>query len=157
MSDQQYQDFLDRASSNGLPKYNPSLKTTAVAYVTTESVPVALHGLDGDRVYVTEGEESFRLVSLACKIEGPTPSHADFANAIGSETAEVEDATVGDFDPQKEYTDVVDKVAQAGGRAVRDVKVFKTKGLGARYDYWLVTVGKEGTSLVGYVVTAIES
>jgi hypothetical protein len=73
---------------------------------------------------------------------------------IGKAGVEVEELSVGDFDPRGQYKEIIQRVEQAG-KGKKGVKVFRVQASSTRAEYYVLTVGEK--KLIGVVTRAVES
>lgn len=78
---------------------------------------------------------------------------AKLINHPAPKNAGIQIQDISTWDPQGQYTDVVDAVREACGAA--DVRVYRVESEGARMEYWVV--GVHDGRVVGVKALAVES
>lgn len=119
--------------------------------------------------YVSDADEEFEPVVLEWRGEG-WPSLAQFKSLILSSSTqesslEVETLPSSSFDPRSQYTTVFNAVrtaadgseAKAKKEGQPEIKVYRVQHEGARCEYWVLGLEKEGGRLVGLKARAVES
>lgn len=133
------------STSQSRSNYDP---TTA----SNEAIPASLKSISA--TYVSDTDSGFKPVLLSYAADG-LPSVEDFKKALGAKGNEnVEELSLKQFDPRREYGDVISKVEEAGGKG-KGVKVFRVEIDRTRAEYYVLTVGER--KLVGVVTQAVES
>lgn len=161
----------------------PAVLKTAVkdAFYTSDAdepfEPVCLNWDEGGKGLPDEGTFSIassRQSSVAptafglCNMDYKSLGHANVMSAMTEEfaslishsnpsSAQIEIQDPAEWDPQGQYSDLLDAVRQAGKG--NDVRVYKIKKDGTRVEYWVVTTEGKGkdAKLVGVKALAIES
>lgn len=77
-----------------------------------------------------------------------------FASLLGKDKSEVSETSAKDFDPRREYGEVMDAVKKAGHG---EVKVFRVEIGKARVEYFVVGLDGNGKRVVGLKALAVES
>ncbi|EON64735.1 hypothetical protein W97_03968 [Coniosporium apollinis CBS 100218] len=149
-ADEDYASFLEKANQDtGSKRASTQSKTVRARAVDTE-IPPSL--LDVEEYYVSDADEPFEPVSLKWDGDG-LPSSDELARLIGYDG---DFATISqkEFDPQGQYTTVVDAVKQAGGG---DVAFFRAEHGTTRVEYYIIGLDKKGGKIVGLKALAVES
>ncbi|KAI4593204.1 hypothetical protein KJ359_009932 [Pestalotiopsis sp. 9143b] len=164
-SDEDYMAFLNKANQD--PSEGQAVKSASSAkqtYKTTDSgaqVPAVLKSAVKDAFYTSDADEPFEPVCLNWDEGGKgLPDEEEFASLISHSdpsSAQIEIQDPAEWDPQGQYSDLLDAVRQAGKG--NDVRVYKIKKDGTRVEYWVVTTEGKGkdAKLVGVKALAIES
>ncbi|RMD43570.1 hypothetical protein DV735_g1487, partial [Chaetothyriales sp. CBS 134920] len=151
--DSSYAAFLNKAnadlSSSSSSHQKPSSHTTATAKTASTAIPAPLKPIvhNDSHTYTSDTDSQWE----------------PFKTAI-STTAEVEELQVAEFDPQKQYSHVIDAVKQAAGGddPAAQVKIFRLQVDRTRVEYYIVSVSHTRPAadkelLVGVVAKAVES
>lgn len=80
-------------------------------------------------------------------------STASFESLLSAD-ADVSALTPKEFDPKGKYQKVTSAVGQAGSG---EISIFKVDFGGTRLEYYIVTVDKKGSQVVGLKARAVES
>lgn len=165
-SDDDYMAFLNKANQDPSEGYakKPTTAAAEQGFKTTDAgveVPAMLLKVAGDSFYVSDADEPFVPVSLSWNEGGKgLPDEEEFASLIthpdpSSATVEIMDPA--DWDPQGQYTNIVDVVRKVGKG--NDVRVYRVAKDGTRVEYWVVTTEGKGKDarLVGLKALAVES
>ncbi|KEF57444.1 uncharacterized protein A1O9_05361 [Exophiala aquamarina CBS 119918] len=156
--DASYTAFLNKANED--PKSGASQSTSQTkskfdpTTTSNSSLPSSLQSIPDTLTYTSDTDSEFQAVVLNYSGDA-LPSSAEFKKALGAKAdqGEVEELTVQDFDPRGQYTEIIDRVKDAGdGKAV---KVFRVEVGATRVEYYIVTLGDR--KLVGVYTKAVES
>lgn len=134
------------ATSQGRSKFDPTSSSSS-----SSALPASLKSLP-DVTYTSDTDSPFEPV-LFSYAGSSLPSAAEFAEAA-KKTGDVEELSVSDFDPRGEYTEVVRRVEQAGGKGGA-VKVYRVGVSQTRAEYYILTLA-DGL-LLGVMTKAVES
>ncbi|KAK7977483.1 hypothetical protein PG996_003538 [Apiospora saccharicola] len=164
-SDGDYMAFLDKANKDPNEGYaKPASSGAKLEFKATDhgvQVPAALKEVAQDAFYVSDADEPFIPVALKWD-EGAKglPDEEEFAKLIAHpnpSSANVELQDPADWDPQGQYTKILDAVRKAGKG--NDLRVYKVPKESSRVEYWVVTTEGKGkdAKLVGVKALAVES
>ncbi|KAF2089938.1 hypothetical protein K490DRAFT_71647 [Saccharata proteae CBS 121410] len=149
-SDEDYAAFLDKANQDtGVDQDSAASQSFGTKAVNAD-VPHVLQQVE--EYYVSESDEPFEPVSLAWDGDG-MPSEADFAKLIGH-GSDVSSIDRKEFDPQTQYTKVIETVKKAGSSTLG---FFRVEHGSTRAEYYIVSVDKKGGKIVGLKAVAVES
>ncbi|KAL9086653.1 MAG: hypothetical protein Q9159_004062 [Coniocarpon cinnabarinum] len=153
-SDEDYAAFLDKAAADRQPASTTQAQTsTRQKTVDTQQLHPALQNVH-EHVYVSDADEAFEPVSLQRTTDKSSAiGKAEIAQLAGVEASGVEELSKQEFDPRNEYDKVWQQVTEASEATV---KAFKIERSGARSEYWILGVSKDG-HVVGARATAVES
>ncbi|KAK8133870.1 hypothetical protein PG984_005882 [Apiospora sp. TS-2023a] len=180
-SDEDYMAFLDNANKDPNEGYaKPASSGAKLEFKATDhgvQVPAALKEVAQDAFYVSDADEPFVPVALKWDEDGKglpdevggggflqaksnAMSPEEFAKLIAHpnpSSANVELQDPADWDPQGQYTKILDAVRKAGKG--NDVRVYKVPKDSSRVEYWVVTTEGKGkdAKLVGVKALAVES
>ena len=154
-SDEDYAAFLDKAASDRQPVQQGQSKVveTAQNKVNTQSLHPALQNVH-QHTYVSDADEAFEPISLQrASGKNGAVDKKEVAQFADAKEGDVEEQSMSHFDPRGEYKPVVKQVedASTGG-----VKVWRIEKGGARAEYWILGVSKDG-HVVGARAKAVES
>ncbi|OCT47981.1 hypothetical protein CLCR_04393 [Cladophialophora carrionii] len=124
---------------------------------SSDALPATLKSLP-DITYTSDTDSPFEPVLFNYSGSG-LPSASEFNTVLrhahkGKGVVEVEELSVGDFDPRDEYKEIIQRVEQAG-KEKKGVKVFRVQASSTRVEYYILTVGER--NLIGVVTKAVES
>ncbi|KAH6618611.1 hypothetical protein C7974DRAFT_400487 [Boeremia exigua] len=146
-SDAAYAAFLDKANQDSAPAEQQSADTKSYGSKSVNTaVPKALEAVE--EYYVSDADEPFEPVALEYK--GDSLSAGDLGKLLGKDG--VQDVGAEGF--EKQYKSVVDAVKKAGNG---EVKAFKVDLEGARAEYFVLSVDREGGRVVGLKALSVES
>ncbi|KAI9820668.1 MAG: hypothetical protein M1827_005037 [Pycnora praestabilis] len=149
-SDADYASFLDKANQDTGTSRVSSKPGTATTKGVDSDVPKALQ--DVEQYYVSEADEPFEPVSL--KWTGKhLPSEDEFRDLI-DHNADISIVDPEEFDPRREYKEVIEAVKIAGGK---DFRVFRIHHGKTRAEYYVVSLDLKGSKIVGLKAKAVES
>jgi len=150
-SDADYASFLDKANQDTGSKNasTQSKKSVGTKSVNT-AVPKALEQIE--EYYTSDADEPFEPVSLTYEGDG-LPSADELAKLL-SHNSGVSEVGAKEFDPQNQYKSVLDAVEKAGSK---DVGIFRVEHGSTRAEYYVVSVDKKESRLVGLKALAVES
>ncbi|KAK7921196.1 ribosomal protein L3 [Apiospora marii] len=165
-SDEDYMAFLDKANKDPSEGYaKPASSGGAkLEFKATDhgvQVPAALKEVAQDAFYVSDADEPFVPVALKWDEGGKgLPDEEEFAKLIAHpnpSSANVELQDPADWDPQGQYTKILEAVRKAGQG--NDVRIYRVPKDGSRVEYWVVTTEGKGkdAKLVGVKALAVES
>lgn len=148
-SDQEYMDFLNKANQDvGGGSSKPTQQSVDTSSVNT-SIPNNLEGVQ--EYYVSDADEPFKPVALKYSGSDAVPSLDDFTKLTQTK-GRVTSIDQKDFDPQGQYSKIVELVKSAGSG---EVAFFKVELDSTRLEYYIVSVA-DG-KIVGLKAKAVES
>lgn len=155
-SDEDYSTFLDKASSDTKSARSVSAQSHTNkkqhTTVTTSSVPGPLKDIKA--TYTSDADEPFEPVSLT-RNNNRALTADEVCELIGAKGGAVSEIGIKDFDPQGQYESVLQAVE--GAVEGKSMKAFKVDMNGARCEYWVLGLAKDGGHVVGVKALAVES
>ena len=153
-SDEDYTAFLDKANADRQSAPTTQSKpATQQKTVNTQQLHPALQNIQ-QHTYTSDADEPFAPVSLSRAAgKSGAVNKSEVAHLAGESEDKVSELSKKDFDPRGEYEAVWKQVTEASEGAA---KAFKVERGGARSEYWVLGVCKDG-HVVGARATAVES
>ncbi|KAJ5325817.1 uncharacterized protein N7506_008919 [Penicillium brevicompactum] len=162
-SDDAYMSFLDKANadvSGDSSQQGSSVKTETVH--SSVSVPKALQSVDV--YYVSDTDEPFEPVALKWDgaAKGSWPSADQLSSLISPDTdlsQSISTLSPSDFDPQNQYSKVLDAVREAGAENDKsgELKIYRVEITSTKIEYWVLALHKPESRIVGLRAKAVES
>lgn len=147
-SDADYAAFLERANGQSAAAQTTSPPSRAGTKSLAAAAPLVLVHAAKDRFYTSESDEEF----VALAFPGHTLNKRAVAAAASVHEDEVQELSVHDFDPRREYADLVAKVGEVSGGTAR---VFRVQQGRSGCEYWVVAQNEE--RVVGVKAKAVET
>lgn len=173
--DASYEAFLDKANSQSTTAKTASTSSNDAGFkalkASDAAVPACLNDVS-ETIYVSDADFAFEGVAFTFSGSLDKGTWATFSVSISRQLAKhyaesvqkllgqtgIEVQSIDDFDPRRQYTNVVDKILEAAGTSSSrsEIKVFRVPQQGSRAEYFLLCCHKDGDKVVGARVKAVE-